>query len=903
MVGRDDAWLRLSEAWARHQTVFVTGVPGVGKTRLVHDFVRSQPGTPLFRQARPGERHVPYASQVEVLRTLVNARGNLPSLLPPWVQHELARLLPEFGAASQEPIQNQTDWLRLHDALGVALQAGSTVLSAVVIDDLHSFDPTSLDVILYLLGKRQAERTCRHIYTYRQGELPPAFESSLQSFVERGQAVILEVEPLGQMHVAEMIDRFLPGKLLKRRTDELPAVAALLHRFTGGNPLFVLETLRALQEQGRLDTLTPERFENRRRALRFPRTASVTTVITSRLSNLSVEALTLARVAAVMDEHFTLHRGAAILGWALPALGTASEELERTHVWSGPKFSHDLLQETVLESIPESTGSLFHAAALEVLKDDAVPAAVLLRHAQRAGKKAETVRYGLRAGLDAYRLRALTLAAAYLEEVRSALKQSAEQGGTALLTDQDRFELYRALHRSYWESGLNLPAREGEVLQELFDWEDQVKDETVRREIQYERADRHVVMTGDGEPMRQLLTTWISDARAHGRARDELHAVRELALLEWSLGQFHAAQSASERALHVAQQVADGQLVGAVTGELAYHTSSSGDWKHAEDLFQVAARDTDQQHAFQHAEITWTRAVNQIHLGRAKEAAGDLRQAVAGWAALEEHVRGLHARVALGAALVEVGNYSEVSALAASCAEESQTTEWLGFATMSTAALLWWHLGRVREARRTLDAAGQCVVRPQGFGPLVRCRSASLRCALAAYGGQWTAAARAAGDAVEARRELGWERFEWSVLLPRWLETEALLRSGNEALAFEDLERLRQAAAGYPRLHLVYLQCLAVTTAWEGRTSDAVLALAEAQELSEALALPGTLWRVRLAGSHSLQNKVSAGETRGRAYEVAARVGPSPSERAQRAAWLRHVKHVDQMVAQMFGLR
>ncbi len=111
-----------------------------------------------------------------------------------------------------------------------------------------------------------------------------------------------------------------------------------LHRFTGGNPMFVLETVRALREQGSLETLTPERFENRRRALGLTQSPKVGAVITRRLERLSARALDLSRVAAVMGEHFRLELGAKVLNTTTLELSRVCEELEVAQLWQGFSF-------------------------------------------------------------------------------------------------------------------------------------------------------------------------------------------------------------------------------------------------------------------------------------------------------------------------------------------------------------------------------------------------------------------------------------------------------------------------------------------------------------------------------------------------------------------------------------
>lgn len=65
LIGREAAWAQLEAAWgqleaawAAGQTIYVTGAPGVGKTRLAQDFVASK-GRALYLPGHPGAEQVP----------------------------------------------------------------------------------------------------------------------------------------------------------------------------------------------------------------------------------------------------------------------------------------------------------------------------------------------------------------------------------------------------------------------------------------------------------------------------------------------------------------------------------------------------------------------------------------------------------------------------------------------------------------------------------------------------------------------------------------------------------------------------------------------------------------------------------------------------------------------------
>ncbi|MCV4600526.1 hypothetical protein OFC63_31355, partial [Escherichia coli] len=77
----------MERAWAEGKLVFVKGDPGVGKTRLVTDFLNSKGGY-IRLEARPGDTGVPYSSNFRHLRAILAKYPHEP--LPPWVRQALA---------------------------------------------------------------------------------------------------------------------------------------------------------------------------------------------------------------------------------------------------------------------------------------------------------------------------------------------------------------------------------------------------------------------------------------------------------------------------------------------------------------------------------------------------------------------------------------------------------------------------------------------------------------------------------------------------------------------------------------------------------------------------------------------------------------------------------------------
>ncbi|NMO17092.1 AAA family ATPase [Pyxidicoccus fallax] len=357
LVGREREWARMEAAWEAGQTIFLAGEPGVGKTRLAHDFAASR-GMHFVLEARPGELSVPYASHVRLVRQLL-ARMPDPKL-EPWVRRELARLLPDMAGPEgpPPPMADEADRSRFLEAHCQLVYQLCTGVDALVADDLQFMDTATAEFAVLMLSRRHAPgpggRFPRFIDTYRSDELSPQAHACVQQLVVAGLAVVIELEPLAPDAVGELL-----------HTLDLPGAERLapdVSRHTGGNPLFITETLKHLLETGGLERGWPEHV---------PPSGRGRQLLQQRLERLSPAALQVARLAALARQSFGLELASEVLEMPALTLATHLSELEGAQIIRNERFTHDLLFEVVREGVPRSLGSLLHrrlALALELRK-------------------------------------------------------------------------------------------------------------------------------------------------------------------------------------------------------------------------------------------------------------------------------------------------------------------------------------------------------------------------------------------------------------------------------------------------------------------------------------------------------------------------------------------------------
>ncbi len=421
LVGREREWLQLEAAWEAGQFIVIMGEPGVGKTRLARDFAASK-GAWLSLEARPGDMRVPYSSAIRALRDSLARRPEVA--LEPWLRRELARLMPEFGKPPP-PMRSEADKLRFLEAHAEAIYRSATGLSALIVDDIHYVDAASIELSEYLFARHFPFRSSGLpplIDCCRRDELPPATREVFQRLLAAGQMVLIELEPLPPDSVGELL-----GSL------ELPGAerfAPALARYTGGNPLFLMETLKYLLETGELEHGWPEHL---------PLPGKVRPLIQQRLARLSPQALQLAQVAALAHDTFRLELAGAVLEVPPLSLGAALTELESALVLKGEHFVHDLVFEAVREGIPASFKALLHRRLAECLQERQVSPSAVAHHWLEGGEPQRAVPF-LLAAAEADEAALRPLAASALHAQAAALLQAstyASSGSSSYPSDRE----------------------------------------------------------------------------------------------------------------------------------------------------------------------------------------------------------------------------------------------------------------------------------------------------------------------------------------------------------------------------------------------------------------------------------------------------------------------------------
>jgi DNA-binding SARP family transcriptional activator len=362
MVGRSTALRALQHAWAAGHAFLLLGEAGIGKSRLLHELAAVQPGL-LCVQARSGEAGVPRALLVRVLRALLALHA--PALTPEQQSH-LALALPELGPAAAVSGDAQRVLLQrcLEQLLAHATGQG---LQALCIDDLHHADAASIDC-LQAASQASLPGPLRWGLAQRADGSSAALMAWHSALQEAGVLDTVQLQPLRADDLAILVATLAVPGLLPQQ------LAPALLQHTGGNPLFVLETLKELVLSG---------WPSEPGAVpRLPQPAGVGALVQQRLSRLTPAAQKLAQLAALAGAQFSVALAADVLAAHPLDLAEAWRELEASQVLRGAALAHDLIGDAARAAVPLPIAQWLHRrVAQHLVAAGTEPASVALHWA------------------------------------------------------------------------------------------------------------------------------------------------------------------------------------------------------------------------------------------------------------------------------------------------------------------------------------------------------------------------------------------------------------------------------------------------------------------------------------------------------------------------------------------
>jgi DNA-binding SARP family transcriptional activator/tetratricopeptide (TPR) repeat protein len=889
----------------------VVGEAGIGKTRLAKEFLgwaRAQGADVLEGEASEGAG-LPYGPLIEAIRPRIERERAPDDLLEDTWLSELSRLLPELKERYPDlPSPASGDG---GTAKGVLFEAITRTVGALAsrapvvlfLDDLQWADATTLEVLEYA-GRRWAEQGAPILVLVaaRPEELGAgsSFERWLPSLGRRLPVRSLSLGPLKNEDV-EGLMRLLgragsePAGVpeeLEEESEGSDQALSNLQRFgewiaveTGGQPFYLVETLKALLEEGKLVVQAhpdggvvlvispPLRVESDLSSL-LPH--SVREVIHSRLSRLSPAASELLLAGAVLGRGFGFESlvGVASLGETeglrgldellgrrllLEEVGEQEEEGSPLHRDAAYSFSHERIRQVSYTEGGQARRQVLHRRAFGVLERRGAPAAELARHALAAGLARPSFTYSVAAGDAAAEVFAVRDVIVHYERARDMLDAGPRAGGIEP-SIADLEHLYIQMARAYemagdWEKArvayealLAFARGVGEERLEvvalnhlavfLFHQENDPRNVTallekarrvaeeaglaeVLAETECNLVDVTVLRTGDFVRSRLLAEKALASARVMERQDLVARVVTTLARLEYAHGRLEVASAYAGEGAKLSRELAD-RPSAARTGHPSMVVGVMG----------LSASWRAGNKALQIQCLTYL-ALVRAYQGRVEEGMTIAREARAISKALPERMETM-SLYALGVGFQGAGEYEEALALARRGTERAREVR----DTFLLASNLV-RLGEAHEVLQNLEEARAAYEEAVDLGHY-EAYSYARFCVLAVLSEDW----QVAHNHARRAHEVGMF-FHPMFSIHLHCEVEALLRAGDEGLAREEARRFAERAWANERDRMSYLRSLAVLSEWEGDTKKAIDHLHEAEALAERLGPPGELWQIR----------------------------------------------------------
>ncbi|MBW8011253.1 MAG: protein kinase [Chloroflexi bacterium] len=310
IVGRQNEVHESRELWRKAasregQLLFISGEPGIGKTRLTREItthVEISGGQTIIGESF-AEGGPPYDAIAQIVRLAFEKNKDIAKTIPEAVLADILKITPDLQPLypdalpnpSLDPYAEQQRLLENGVMFFAALAEKTPVM--LVFDDLHWAESGTLNMVRHL-ARRTRDLPILILATYREIEIEEArlFQDFLLDMDRARLATRIKLARLEMQQTEELLAAIF-------QEDITPEFLEEIHHETEGNPFFIEEVCKALVESGQVyfengEWHHPENIKN----MVIPQ--SVKTAMEQRLNRLNEESRRVLTLASVIGREF-----------------------------------------------------------------------------------------------------------------------------------------------------------------------------------------------------------------------------------------------------------------------------------------------------------------------------------------------------------------------------------------------------------------------------------------------------------------------------------------------------------------------------------------------------------------------------------------------------------------------
>jgi class 3 adenylate cyclase/tetratricopeptide (TPR) repeat protein len=610
LVGRKRELQALDERWRlvqeeAGQAVLISGESGIGKSRLVFEFIeRILPDRPplVFQcledhenePLHPWINHMRHAAEVAPNEAPEERRRKVGEYFDRsfpdhgWLRPFVLSLVAQSGDALNA--QDDLDPTRKLDALRSVIvdrivEPKDNAARVVVVEDIHWIDPSSEEILASLVERAAKTRvlvlaTCRRDRIFGEAlphvtHLPIARLSSAQSV--KLASHIIEGAALAESVLAHVVER------------------------SDGIPLYIEEMARTVSETGHVQWIDPSAQEGSDRAsdVHWPIPDTLQGTLLARLDGLG-DCRELAQIASVVGREFEVDVLAKLASRPKDAFErdlTALVESGLVRPLNTPtvmklEFKHALIREAAYNSLLRRDAVNLHSALARIYKHDypemrnARPE-MLAQHFMVSGRWLDAASHWLQAGISAREMGSTTEAMIRLDRCLRCLEStgsSPEALGVKMRCQMARGALINAHFGPVEESAHKALSEAAALAQALQDPDAMIESLISLSIVKYN--------SGDFSAANSVAKQMIDYGAEHGDQRASAIGMVSAGLCSFATGRFHEAQSRLEEALALLSRGSERAETyeGLALVYLALTVHILGNTEEANSLFAVAIK-------------------------------------------------------------------------------------------------------------------------------------------------------------------------------------------------------------------------------------------------------------------------------------------------------------------------